>query len=88
MNLLKIRYSISSKCKNRAYYYYRAEEIFPDLSKFELVVNSDGCVHWEPAGLFKTVCDIDVTYYPNDKQVLSFVIKIKHHNIWQSMRLK
>ena len=77
MNLLKTRYSISLKRKNRAYLYYRAEEIFPDLSKFELVVNSDGRVHWEPAGLFKTVCDVDVTYYPNDKQVLSFAMKNK-----------
>ena len=25
-------------------------------------------MHWEPGGIFKTVCQIDITYYPFDEQ--------------------
>ena len=27
-----------------------------------------GVVHWEPGGVFKTMCAIDITYYPFDEQ--------------------
>lgn len=34
-----------------------------------LRVESSGRVWWQPSGVFTTYCDIDITYYPFDKQV-------------------
>ena len=32
------------------------------------MIDSSGTVHWEPGGVFKTMCVIDITYYPFDDQ--------------------
>ena len=32
-----------------------------------------GAVHWEPGGVFKTGCMIDITYYPFDEQSCNLV---------------
>ncbi|ESN99178.1 hypothetical protein HELRODRAFT_66967, partial [Helobdella robusta] len=32
------------------------------------VIQHDGSIHWEPGGVFKTICEIDITYYPFDEQ--------------------
>ncbi|KAK3597001.1 hypothetical protein CHS0354_009139 [Potamilus streckersoni] len=34
----------------------------------QLIVTSTGDVVWEPPGIYTTHCDIDVTYYPFDRQ--------------------
>jgi len=46
----------------------RAESIHGDYGHFRAIVSSDGTVHWEPGGVFKTGCEIDITYYPFDEQ--------------------
>ena len=32
-------------------------------------INPEGFVNWKPSGVFKTVCEIDITYYPFDEQI-------------------
>lgn len=49
----------------------RAEEIYGDYTEFKAVLRSDGKVRWEPGGVFKTMCQIDITYYPFDSQSCS-----------------
>ena len=46
----------------------RAENIYEEYDQFRAVINSSGTVHWEPGGVFKTMCVIDITYYPFDDQ--------------------
>lgn len=45
-----------------------AENIYEEYDQFRAVINSSGTVHWEPGGVFKTMCVIDITYYPFDDQ--------------------
>ncbi len=40
-----------------------------EFQKIRVLVAHDGKVHWEPGGVFTTSCDIDITYFPFDKQV-------------------
>ncbi len=56
---------------NRDYnpnFYFRAEKIYEDYNQFRTVINKEGRIHWEPGGVFKTMCTIDITYYPFDEQ--------------------
>jgi len=46
----------------------RAESIYGEYKEFQAVLRSDGAVRWEPGGVFKTMCGIDITYYPFDEQ--------------------
>ena len=46
----------------------RADGIYGDYGQFRAIIDSNGLVHWEPGGVFKTVCEIDITYYPFDEQ--------------------
>ncbi len=46
----------------------RAEKIYEDYAQFRAVISHKGRVHWEPGGVFKTMCEIDITYYPFDEQ--------------------
>ena len=48
--------------------YFRADGIYGDYGKFRAIIQSAGQVHWEPGGVFKTACQIDITYYPFDEQ--------------------
>ncbi len=32
------------------------------------MISHKGLVHWEPGGVFKTMCEIDITFYPFDEQ--------------------
>ena len=48
--------------------FFRAEQIYGDYRDFRALVNSSGHVHWEPGGVFKTMCQIDITYFPFDEQ--------------------
>ncbi|KAI0214020.1 Acetylcholine receptor subunit alpha-like 2 [Lamellibrachia satsuma] len=45
-----------------------AIELSPDFRKIRVLVRYDGRVHWEPGGVFMTTCDIDIRYFPFDKQ--------------------
>ena len=45
-----------------------AEEIYQEYSEFQAVLHPNGLVKWEPGGIFKTMCSIDITYYPFDRQ--------------------
>ena len=42
--------------------------IYQDYSEFRAVLYPSGTVKWEPGGVFKTMCTIDITYYPFDEQ--------------------
>ncbi len=46
----------------------RADGIYGEYGQFRAIIESNGAVHWEPGGIFKTVCQIDITYYPFDEQ--------------------
>lgn len=48
--------------------YCRAEKIYETYDNFRAIVKSDGSIRWEPGGVFKTMCQIDITYYPFDHQ--------------------
>ncbi|CAD5125518.1 DgyrCDS13725 [Dimorphilus gyrociliatus] len=45
-----------------------AERIYEDYNAFRAVISHKGFIHWEPGGVFKTMCQIDITYYPFDEQ--------------------
>ncbi|ELU15277.1 hypothetical protein CAPTEDRAFT_152663 [Capitella teleta] len=46
-----------------------AEKIYEEYDPFRAVINYNGTVHWEPGGVFKTMCAIDITFYPFDEQM-------------------
>ena len=48
--------------------HFSAESIYQDYDEFQAVLYPDGTVRWEPGGVFKTMCQIDITYYPFDEQ--------------------
>ena len=48
--------------------HFRAEGIYEDFGQFQATVRADGSIRWEPGGVFKTMCAIDITYYPFDEQ--------------------
>ncbi len=48
--------------------FFSADGIYGDYGQFRAIINSTGSIHWEPGGIFKTVCEIDITYYPFDEQ--------------------
>lgn len=39
-----------------------------DFTKIRAIVYYDGRVHWEPGGNFRTTCDINIYYFPFDRQ--------------------
>ena len=45
-----------------------AESIYGEYKEFQAVLNSKGAIRWEPGGVFRTMCTIDITYYPFDEQ--------------------
>ena len=47
---------------------FRAEKIYETYNNFRAILTSDGYIRWEPGGVFKTMCQIDITYYPFDQQ--------------------
>ena len=51
--------------------YSRAEKIYEDYNNFRAIIRYDGVVRWEPGGVFQTMCQIDITYYPFDEQVIN-----------------
>ncbi|KAK2153393.1 hypothetical protein LSH36_298g01072 [Paralvinella palmiformis] len=48
---------------------FRAEKIYENYSNFRAIISHKGMIRWEPGGVFKTMCTIDITYYPFDEQV-------------------
>ncbi len=47
---------------------FRADELIPDFERIRVLLAHDGWMHWEPGGIFRTTCDIDITYFPFDVQ--------------------
>lgn len=37
------------------------------------MLRQTGSIRWEPAGVFKTICSIDITYYPFDGQTCELI---------------
>ena len=52
----------------------RADELMPDFERIRVLLRHDGKLHWEPGGIFKTTCDIDITYFPFDSQQCPLLI--------------
>jgi len=50
------------------YNVFSAEELIPDFDRIRVLLHSDGRLHWEPGGIFKTTCDIDIGNFPFDTQ--------------------
>ena len=40
----------------------------PDFERIRVLLHSDGKLHWEPGGIFRTTCDIDIAFFPFDTQ--------------------
>ena len=51
------------------YLYFSADELIPDFERIRVLLSHDGALHWEPGGIFRTTCDIDIAYFPFDEQV-------------------
>ena len=61
---------------------YSADEMIQEFEKIRVLVSYNGLVHWEPGGVFTTTCDIDITYFPFDKQVTRVIASPKNkHNV-------
>ena len=39
-----------------------------EFEKIRVLISHSGKVHWEPGGVFSTTCDIDITFFPFDRQ--------------------
>ncbi|KAI0230878.1 Neuronal acetylcholine receptor subunit non-alpha-3 [Lamellibrachia satsuma] len=50
-----------------------ADEIYGDYREFRAIVSHSGQVRWEPGGVFRTMCAIDITYFPFDDQNCALV---------------
>ncbi|ESO03736.1 hypothetical protein HELRODRAFT_173437 [Helobdella robusta] len=46
-----------------------AEKIYDEYNQFRAVVSYAGIVHWEPGGVFATMCSVNITFYPFDRQM-------------------
>ena len=57
--------------------YLSAETFYDDsfTSDFRVHVESDGLVIWVFGGKFSTACELDLTYFPFDKQICNFTIE-------------
>ncbi|XP_046583072.1 acetylcholine receptor subunit beta-like [Haliotis rubra] len=44
-------------------------------------VNNGGNIYWNPPGIYKTHCDIDITYYPFDSQECSVIVQSWGYNL-------
>ncbi|ELT89687.1 hypothetical protein CAPTEDRAFT_104243, partial [Capitella teleta] len=51
-----------------------ADELMPDFERIRVLLRHNGQLHWEPGGIFKTTCDIDITYFPFDRQMCPLLI--------------
>ena len=51
----------------------RVQHQFPDFRQHRAIINHDGRIRWEPAGVFETFCQIDITLYPYDYQQCAIV---------------
>ena len=54
-----------------------AETFYDDsfTSDFRVHIESDGLVIWVFGGKFSTACELDLTYFPFDKQTCPFTIE-------------
>ena len=50
-----------------------AETIYGEYKEFQAVLSRDGRVRWEPGGVFRTMCPIDIRFYPFDEQTCNLI---------------
>ena len=55
----------------------------PDFERIQVLLHSDGRLHWEPGGIFKTTCDIDIAFFPFDTQHCPLLIGAYSYYRWQ-----
>jgi len=48
--------------------FHSAESIYGEYKEFQAVVRRNGQVRWQPGGVFRTMCPIDIRFYPFDEQ--------------------
>lgn len=53
--------------------FFSADKIYGDYREFRAVLTSSGNLRWEPGGVFRTMCEIDITYFPFDEQRCALV---------------
>ena len=46
----------------------RAEKIYESYNNFRAIITHKGMIRWEPGGVFKTICQINIRLYPFDHQ--------------------
>ncbi|ESN92595.1 hypothetical protein HELRODRAFT_131728, partial [Helobdella robusta] len=44
------------------------DSIYGEYSEFQAIIKPNGTIRWEPGGIFKTMCSINIAYYPFDTQ--------------------
>ncbi|ESN91745.1 hypothetical protein HELRODRAFT_70180, partial [Helobdella robusta] len=49
-------------------------QMFSHVCRIRILLQYDGKLHWEPGGIFKTTCDIDIAFFPFDAQHCPLVI--------------
>jgi len=52
---------------------HSAESIYGEYKEFQAVLRRNGRVRWEPGGVFRTMCPIDIRFYPFDEQECELV---------------
>lgn len=50
---------------------------------YYLYVYNDGWVDWYPYKVFETSCELDVTYYPFDRQTCNIIVKSWSYSRWE-----
>ncbi|XP_061179319.1 neuronal acetylcholine receptor subunit alpha-7-like [Saccostrea echinata] len=59
-------------------------EFKPLGGKFYYVfVDYDGTIHWYPYMVFESICDIDISHYPFDKQTCNIIFKTWSYTRWE-----
>jgi len=47
--------------------------MYGEYKEFQAVLRRNGRVRWEPGGVFRTMCPIDIRFYPFDEQTCKLV---------------
>jgi hypothetical protein len=50
------------------------EQALEAFERMRVQVHHNGSVHWEPGGVFETTCDMNIAYFPFDRQSCSITI--------------
>lgn len=50
---------------------------------YYVTVKNDGTVHWYPYMVFETKCNMDVSFYPFDRQTCKIIFKTWSYSRWE-----